>query len=98
MIIALALTPTAYAEKEDRDKYHYICGGLEIHKEECPYLKRGDIIVQARAAVAMAYCDKSLPILRDGDIEEFGDPIPHYTCKYNGVKAKQFKPASLITK
>ena len=97
LTIALALTPTAYAEKEDRDKYYYACAGIQIQKLECPDLKKGDIITQARAAIALTYCDRDHPILRDTDIEEFEEPTPHYTCVYNGKPAKSFALSSRIT-
>ena len=96
--IALALTPTAYAQEEDRDKYYYFCSGSQIHNLECPYLKKGDTILQARAAVALTYCDRDYPILRDGDVEEFDEPTPLYTCVYNGKPAKSFTLSSQITK
>ena len=96
LTIALAITSTAYAEKEDRDKYYYFCSGSEIHNLECPDLKKGDTILQARASIALAYCDRDHPILRDIDIEEFEKPTPHYTCVYNGKPAKSFALSSRI--
>ena len=63
-----------------------------------PYLKKGDTILQARAAVALTYCDRDYPILRDGDVEEFEELTPLYTCVYNGKPAKSFTLSSQITK
>ena len=104
LTIALALTPTVYAETEDRDIFEIY--GLErapidvIDRRKndymcvaryfpCQDLEEGDLLVNFIASQAVLYCDEDKPILEQRDVPMLGRV---YSCRYNGNDIKPLIP------
>ena len=93
MIISLALTPTAYAEKSEEEGYVYwYCDGERFVKGECRNIKKGETLYKIDARNALIYCNHNSPILRGKDPALYDEKdAARYTCFYNGKLRKKLR-------
>jgi len=82
LIMALAITPTAYAEP-NRGYFDYYCTGNSLFY--CKDIKEGDVLKTVTPDFAVLYCDKDELLLES---HKTVGGMPRYTCIYNGRKIK----------
>jgi hypothetical protein len=89
LIIALAITPTAYSAEEK----NYYCEGEDFSKDICETLEKGDLLYQIPIVTAAFYCDNDHPILKAETSKpkfNMNGIYNLYTCIYNGKEIKSF--------